>query len=365
MKRSILCLSIVFLLTGIIPYQLSAQDQSIKDPKTPKNVILLIGDGMGFAQVQSQILQSEWNSNFLRFPVTGISQTQASDNLITDSGAGGTAIACGQRTKNGMIGMTPDNREMLSLVDIFSSLGKATGVVVTCAITHATPADFLAHDESRSHLEAIAEDIANCNVDVIIGGGLKDFNQRTDGKDLTQTMRANGMEVYTNLRDVSNKTGRFAVFIAEEHPKQANEGRGDELSVSVKTAIEALSTDQDGFFLMIEGSQIDWAGHKNDSAYLVAEMRDFDQVLGEVLDFAAKDGNTLVVVTADHETGGLTLPGITEGNHAKVRYAFSTGDHTACFVPVFAFGPSSEYFTGIYKNNEIFGKILYSSNIAR
>lgn len=365
MKKSVFCLSIVFLLAGIIPSKLSAQDQSANRTKTPKNVILLIGDGMGFAQVQSQLLQSEWNSNFLRFPVTGISQTQSSDNLITDSGAGGTAIACGQRTKNGMIGMTPDNREMLSLVDIFSNLGKATGVVVTCAVTHATPADFLAHDVSRSHIEDIAEDIANCKADVIIGGGLKDFNMRTDGKDLTQTMRANGINVFTNLRDVSNKSGRFAVFTAEGHPKQANEGRGDELSVSVKTAIDALSLDQDGFFLMIEGSQIDWACHNNDSAYLVAEMRDFDQVLGEVLDFAIKDGNTLVIVTADHETGGFTLPGITEGNHSKAKYAFSTGDHTACFVPVFAFGPSSDYFTGIYKNNEIFGKILYSSNIAR
>jgi alkaline phosphatase len=365
MKKSVVYFSLFILLSAFFPKEIFAQPQSANDPKTPKNVILLIGDGMGFAQVQSEILQSEWTSNFLRFPVTGISQTQASDNLITDSGAGGTAIACGQRTKNGMIGMTPDNREMLSLVDIFSTLGKATGVVVTCAITHATPADFLAHDVSRSNLEAIAEDIANCKADVIIGGGLKDFNQRTDGKDLTQTMQANGMPVYTNLRDVSNKSGRFAVFTAEGHQKQANEGRGDELSVSVKTAIEALSLDQEGFFLMIEGSQIDWACHNNDSAYLVAEMRDFDQVLGEVLDFAAKDGNTLVVVTADHETGGLTLPGITDGNHAKVKYAFSTGDHTACFVPVFAYGPSSEYFTGIYKNNEIFGKILYSSNIAR
>jgi alkaline phosphatase len=360
MKKKLL----TFLLTGFVSVLL-LQASNTNDPEKPKNVILLIGDGMGFAQVQSAILMSETPSNFLRFPVTGISRTQASDKVITDSGAGGTALACGKKTRNGMIGMSPDSLEMQSLIDIFSSLGKATGVVTCCALTHATPADFLAHDISRNNLEAIAEDITKSPVDVLIGGGLNNFIKRTDGKDLTSDMKANGMEVFTCLRDVEGKTGRFVVFTADEHPVPANQGRGEEFAVSVKAAIDALSKDNEGFFLMVEGSQIDWACHSNDSAYLVAEMRDFDQVLGEVLDFAAKDGNTLVVVTADHETGGFTLPGLTEGSKSGVRYAFSTGDHTACFVPVFAFGPSSEHFTGLYQNIDIFSKILFSTNIAR
>ncbi len=356
---------IAAFLLSISLQSVLAQESKTETLTTPKNVILMIGDGMGFAQVQSVILQSDYQSNFLRFGVTGISQTQSANSLITDSGAGGTAIACGKRTNNGMIGVTPDNREMPGLVDIFSTLGKSTGVVVTCALTHATPADFLAHEASRGNLEAIADDIAHSPVDVLIGGGMKDFNERTDGKDLTLEMQSHGMEVFTCLRDVEGKTGRFAVFTSDGHPVPANQGRGDELSISVKAAIDALSNDTDGFFLMIEGSQIDWAGHNNDSAYLVAEMRDFDKVLGEVLDFAAADGHTLVVVTADHETGGLTLPGSGEMYTGPIHYEFSTGDHTACFVPVFAFGPGAINFTGIYKNIDVFSKILFSTNIAK
>jgi alkaline phosphatase len=343
----------------------NGQEKTDQPIDVPKNIILFIGDGMGFAQVQAAIAASDRALNFGRFPVTGMIQTKSSDNVITDSGAGGTALATGKKTNNGMIGMGPDSLEVKSMLNIFSSLGKATGVVTTCALTHATPAAFLAHDISRRNTQAIAADIADSPVDVLIGGGMADFAVREDGRNLPEEMKVKGWEVMTCLMEAEQKTPRFVVFTSDEHPVAANKGREDELQRSVAIAINALKNDPDGFFLMVEGSQIDWAGHNNDSAYLLAEMLDFDRTLGVALDFAAADGNTLIVVTADHETGGLTLPHDPKDIKNQTRLAFSTGDHTASMVPVFAFGPSSSHFTGIYDNTEIFRRILFSTNIAR
>lgn len=331
---------------------------------SPKNIIFIIGDGMGFAQVQATILASDQPLNFGRFPVTGICHTKSYDNVITDSGAGGTALATGKKTNNGMIGMTPDSIELKSMIDIFSSLGKSTGVVTTCALTHATPASFLAHNLTRNDKEDIAADISTSPVDVLIGGGMADFTDRKDGRNLVEEMKTNGWEVLTCLMEAEGKSPKLLVFTSDEHPVAANKGREDEMQHSVSVAIDALKSDTDGFFLMIEGSQIDWAGHDNDSAYLIAEMLDFDRTLGTVLDFAEQDGNTLVVVTADHETGGLTLPE-NQNNSSKTILSFSTKDHTASMVPVFAFGPAAMHFTGMYDNTQIFSKIMFSTNIAR
>jgi alkaline phosphatase len=367
LKASSIVFVIGFLALISIPVKTMAQDtESLnKSRSTPKNIIYIIGDGMGFSQVQAAIMASDEPLNFSRFPVTGMSQTKSYDNVITDSGAAGTVLATGKKTRNGMIGMTPDSIEIKSMIDIFSSLGKSTGVVTTCALTHATPASFLAHDISRNNYEAIAADISTSPVDVLIGGGMANFTIRKDGRDLVEEMKLNGWEVLTCLMEAEGKSPKLLVFTSDEHPVAANKGREDEMQHSVSVAIDALKGDPDGFFLMIEGSQIDWAGHDNDSAYLVAEMLDFDRTLGVVLDFAELDGNTLVVVTADHETGGLSLPQDPRNPQKKSRLSFSTTDHTASMVPVFSFGPSALHFTGMYDNTEIFRKIIFSTNIAR
>ena len=135
------------------------------------------------------------------------------------------------------------------------------------------------------------------------------------------------------------------------------EGRGDFLTDASMKGIECLSKNEKGFFLMIEGSQIDWGGHANDADYLISEMLDFDKTLGAVLDFAKTNGETLVVVTADHETGGFTLAP-NESNYNEIAPSFSTGGHSATMIPVLAFGPGSETFTGIYENTEIYHKIM-------
>ncbi len=162
----------------------------------------------------------------------------------------------------------------------------------------------------------------------------------------------------TNPEDVVNsKSNKIAGLIYEDSPPKYSDGRGDMLPQCTVKAIETLNKNTSGFFLMIEGSQIDWGAHKKNTDYLVEEMLDFDRTVGEVLKFAKVDGNTLVIVTADHETGGMT---INKGDFEKgeVKAEYTSMNHTGVMVPVFAYGPGSEDFCGIYENTDIFQKMI-------
>lgn len=326
-----------------------------KKPQTPKNVIVLIGDGMGPAQVYSLILTSQEKTAFQRFPYSGFSITKSASNEITDSAAGGTAIAIGEKTNNGMVGMSLDSIPVPSMLELFAEKGKKTGVVVTCSVTHATPADFIAHNIARNDNEEIALEISNKEkLDVLFGGGKKYFTERKDKQDLLGKMWQNGWNIYDSLSQIEDNNARTMVLTCRKHMVKAQE-RGDFLPEATAKAIEMLDN-KNGFFLMVEGSQIDFACHDNDSATLIAEMRDFNKTLDIVLDFAEKDGNTLVVVTADHETGGLSIID-PKGKYTRTDFNFSTGSHSAVFVPIFSYGPGAERFSGIMDNTEILSRI--------
>ena len=347
-----------FLLIAIALFSSSCcSNNEQQSPKKAKNVIVLIGDGMGPAQVYSLILTSPEKTAFQRFPYSGFSITKSASNEITDSAAGGTAIAIGKRTRNKMVGMSPDSIPVPSMLELFAEQGKKTGVVVTCAVTHATPADFIAHNINRNNNEEIALEISQKEkLDVLFGGGKKYFTERKDSLDLLGTMWDNGWNIYDSLSQIEDNNARTMVLTCRKHLVKAPE-RGDYLPNATAKAIEMLDNSENGFFLMIEGSQIDFACHDNDSATLVEEMRDFNKTLNVVLDYAEKDGNTLVVVTADHETGGLTIVD-PEGNYTRTDFKWSTGSHSAVFVPVFSYGPGAERFSGIMDNTEIIGRIM-------
>lgn len=252
--------------------------------------------------------------------------------------------------------MTADSIPMPSMLDIFAEQGKKTGVVVTCAVTHATPADFLAHNITRKNTEEIALEISKKEkLDVLFGGGKKYFTERKDGLDLIGKMWENGWNIYDSLPQIENNNARTMVLTCRKHPVKAPE-RGDFLPQATAKAIEMLDN-ENGFFLLVEGSQIDFACHDNDSATLVEEMRDFNKTLNVVLDFAEKDQNTLVIVTADHETGGLTFID-PDGKYTRTDFKWSTGSHSAIFVPVFSYGPGAERFSGIMDNTDIIKKIM-------
>lgn len=327
-------------------------------PKKPKNIILMIGDGMGVAQIYAGISESKDALNLEQFKNIGFSKTSSFSHDITDSGAGGTAIAIGEKTYNGAIGVNKDSLAVKSILEYAEDYGKATGLVATSTVTHATPASFIAHVKSRYLYEDIALQFLNTDVDVFIGGGLNHFMARTDSLDLIDSLKNRNYQLAYQLADFEAiKTGKLAGLLYDDSPPKYSEGRGDMLEVSSGKAIELLNQNEEGFFLMIEGSQIDWGGHDNDAEYVVDEMLDFDRTIGRVLDFAKADGNTLVIVTADHETGGLTL--IDDSlNRGKTLASFSTDDHSSVMVPVFAFGPEAEKFSGIYENTELYHKMM-------
>jgi alkaline phosphatase len=348
-----------WLLTLFLTVSIAnAQKQNpAKYPKA-KNIILMIGDGMGAAQVFAAYTAQKGQSHMMSFPVTGFSMTQSASHYITDSGAGGTALATGKRTYNGAIGVDMNKQPLPTILEIAKQNGLATGIVVSCAVTHATPASFYAHQASRAQDEDIAADLLKTQPDVIIGGGYKAFADRKDGRNLIEELKKAGYQVADSTAELSNyKSGKLAALVAQGHPAKVTAGRGDLLPKATQTALNILSQNKKGFFLMVEGSQIDWGGHDNDVEYIVQETIDFDKTVGVALEFAKKDGNTLVIVTADHETGGFAL---TEGNIAegKVGGKFILKDHTAVMVPIFAYGPGAEAFMGVQLNTDIFHKML-------
>lgn len=375
MKRILLFLVLTGLLSACGQRQLvetelpgPVPDDSISFTP-PKNIILLIGDGMGIAQITAGMYMNGNKLNLERCQYVGLHTPYSSDNLVTDSAAGATAFACGVKAYNGAIGVDPTKKPVPNIMEQVSAMGLKTGLVVTSTITHATPAAFYAHQPRRDMYEAIAADLAKSEIDFFVGGGMVDFVGRQDSRNLIEEMRNNGFFITDSASVSFDKVQipfdkKFGYFASPNSPVKASEGRNF-LPLATEKAIEYLQRNgnQKGFFLMVEGSQIDWGGHANDSDYIVSEMLDFDQAIGIALDFAAKDGNTLVIITADHETGGFSiLPG---SDMEKIRPGFTTDSHTAVLIPVFTFGPGGELFSGVYENTAIYFKMAKALNLKK
>lgn len=327
----------------------------------PKNIILMIGDGMGLSQVSAAIYFKNGQPNFERFSTIGLSKTSSASDLVTDSAAGATVFSAGVKSYNGAIGVNTDTIPVPTIVEQLSKRGLATGIVATSSIQHATPASFYAHVKSRRMYEEITAFAPNSGVNFFAGGGLKFFNDRKDGKDLLATMRDNGYEVFTDKLPKTSSDKKELILLAANGMPKMSEGRGDFLPKATKLALEKLSQNENGFFLMVEGSQIDWGGHNNDADYLIQELLDFDKTLGVALDFVKQNGETLVIVTADHETGGFTLAADGK-DYNKIKPRFSTTGHSATMVPVFAEGPGASLFSGIYESIEVYHKMMVLFN---
>ena len=337
-------------------------------PKKPKNVILLISDGTGVSQISSAYFFKEEEPNYSRFENIGFIKTSSSKEDVTDSAAGATAFASGVKTYNGAVGVTPDSVSVPTIVELVQDRKVKTGVVATSSIQHATPAAFYGHRVSRRMYEELTQDLCDSDIDYFAGGGLRFFTKRKDSVDLTEKLKEKGF--YFSTEKLASKeelkgSSKAGFLLAETAMPKMQEDRGDFLPNATQLGIDFLSN-ENGFFMMVEGSQIDWGGHANDAEYAVAELIDFDNAIGKALDFAKADGNTLVVVTSDHETGGFTLAakkkkredGTEYSDYSEVEVTFSTGGHSATLIPVFAYGPGAEEFKGIYENNEIFHKLM-------
>ncbi|SFO25718.1 alkaline phosphatase [Chitinophaga sp. YR627] len=321
------------------------------------NVILLIGDGMGLAQIYAGFTANHGQLNLLQMKNIGFSKTYSSDSYITDSAAGGTAMASGKKTNNRYVGVDATAVRIPAIPDIIAPKGYNSALISAGDITDATPAAFYGHVPERSMEDSIAANFLTSPVSIMIGGGAKHFNQRKDGKDLPKLLQDKGYTFSTNLDELNNIQSDKYLVLDSRAERSMLTGRGEFLTQSLEKSIASLRKQNKGFFIMAEGAQIDYGGHANIVPYVATEMMDFDKAIGAAMKFADEDGHTLVIVTADHETGGLSL---LDGNISKgyVDGHFSTNDHSAVMVPVFAYGPHSLDFRGVYENTEIFAKII-------
>ena len=354
-----------FLVMAIAMMACSSSGYSQSQSEKPPNIILLIGDGMGTSAVTTGFYYGEGPSVFTRFHHIGLQQTSSAKQKVTDSAASGTAMASGIKTYNGAIGIDTTLTPHQNIAELTASKGWSTGVIATSTITHATPASFYAHVFNRGMEDQIAAQLLDSEIDFFAGGGLARFIARADSANLLPLAAEKGFLVDTAKLATAGTLKadqKYGFLLAMGEMLSMTEGRGDFLPEATTLAISHLAQNPEGFFLLVEGSQIDWAGHANDAESLVSEMLDFEKTVAAALDYADKDGNTLVVVTGDHETGGFSLgPGANEAgayaNYAEIGPVFATTGHTATLIPVFAYGPGAEHFQGIYENTEIFHKM--------
>jgi len=337
----------------------------------PKNVILFIGDGMGFEQVKAAGMYANGTEGALSFESFShqaqLTTHSADYPTVTDSAAAGTALATGVKVSNGVISMAyPGNAsELQTLLEYFKAQHKVTGLVTTTYITHATPAAFGAHEPNRGNYSQIASDYLSQTRPNVLFGGIE-----SNGSGMTALKAsAAGYTVVTNrvelqALDTSAYTNETNTFVSGQFPgpdghmpyedsQSAGYATLPHLSEMTAVALDILDNDADGYFLMVEGGRIDQACHANDIADTVSETVEFAAAVQKAIDWAAGHTDTLIIVTADHETGGLVVK-INNGRGNFPQVEWSTNDHTAVNVPIYAWGPNAEKIKGIMDNTVLF-----------
>lgn len=326
--------------------------------KKVKNVILLIPDGTSLPQYYAAFTANKGKLNVFNMKSTGLSKTNSSNAYITDSAPGSTAFATGVKTKNTFVGVDNMGKALAQIPDIIAEKGMVSGLISTGDVTDATPADFYAHSDNRNSSESILKDFAASKTKILIGGPTSGLSQGN-----LQKFKEAKIDLYQDLKSVTKINNRTLVIDPLASQRITN-GRGNWLSDAFDLTLNDLKNNKNGFFMMIEASQTDGGGHSNNIEQLITELLDFDHVVGKAMKFADENKETLVIVVGDHETGGLTLldGSLKEG---WIFGNFSTNDHTSIPSSVFAYGPNSKEFTGLFENTEIFSKILGAYGIQK
>jgi alkaline phosphatase len=396
---------------------------SVNGDEAVQNVIFMIPDGYATSYSSNYRLYKEDGEPIWDDMLTGMMKTVSADNAITDSAAAGTAMATGEKTNNGMISISPEGEELETILQASKEAGKAAGLVATSTITHATPAVFGSHTEARNDEHLIAPQYLENEIDVIFGGGKNIFLPESEGGEQEERHLINEFEEagyqFVENRDelLENEADKVIGLFAEGAlAPELERDQTDEPSLAEMTesAIDVLDQNDEGFFLMVEGSQIDWAGHANDAVWAMSDTEAFEEAVTAAVEFADQDGETLIVMAGDHDTGGMTVGGYNTGatqleilhnventggyiarqlnsdrsnardimleyadieitndeeeairtsdapdleiNHIISNYAgvgWSSYDHTGQEVPLFAYGPESELFSGLLDNTDI------------
>ena len=359
--------------------------------KKAKMVILLIGDGMSASQITSYRLLKEGPNGRIavdNFPISGIVLTHSADAIITDSASSATAYSTGSKTKNGFLGVDQEGRILENLTEKLDNFGFVSALISTSEVTHATPAAFSSHVDSRRNTDEISSQMLESKVATILGGGRKFFlsaengGKRKDKRDLLEeAKKSHKILMHKHELDISGITpsDRILGLFADEHLRDEEnpDNHSSEptltemLRFSLERAEAAIDNQCRGSFIMVEGSQVDWAGHANNIDYLERELKEFDEATRYALEYAKKNPDTLVVVTADHETGGLLIEPIAlsyyTGNNIKFSFntAIGGGSHTGVPVPVYAYGPGSLNFSGTLDNTDVYRAILSALDLTK
>ena len=365
------------------------QKELIPVTNKAKNIILLISDGMSLTQVSSyRLLKGGPNERIAvdKFPVSGLVLTHSENAIVTDSASSATAFSTGRKTNNGALGLDKNNEVLENFTEIINRHGYVSSLISTSEITHATPAAYASHIDLRWKTDEISTQMMDSNVMTILGGGRHFFlpeelgGKRSDGLNLLEQIKSSHTVLtekkeletfdHSNLGKV---VGLFADEALRDNEKPDNHLLEPSSTEMLKFAINRSQQFNEngcrGFFIMLEGSQVDWAGHANDMNYLKREMQDFDDAVALAYNYAQENNDTLVIATADHETGGLLIEPASPTDYTapEVKFSFNTGigygSHTGVPVPVYAYGPGSENFTGTLDNTDIFYAMLEAVDI--
>lgn len=411
MKKAALATAATALLASTVIATQATNQAAAAAPAKTKNVILFVGDGMGTAQRNAIRLATVGEKGSLAMdamPYAGLIHT-SSTVPVTDSAASATAYASGVKTYNGAIGMDADKKSVPTIMEYAKQAGKSTGVVTTSQITDATGAAFGAHVEDRSKQSDIAlQLLTKSKVDVLLGGG-EDFwypagnpgkfqdepaedpsekSKGTQGNLVDKAKQLGYNYVYTKADLQKAKGGKLlGLFANEEMFQQKPEGEGDiynpvvSLQEMTKKAIDTLSSNKNGFFLMVEEEGTDEFAHQNNAKMTIKSGQELDKAVQVAKDYAKKNPDTLVLVLADHETGGFSIEEVNDSDesgdgiskedgpfaiaNSKQNFVvdWTTSGHTAVDIPITAMGRNADLFTGIYENTEVFHKLMQSMGL--
>ena len=355
----------IVALASVLAAPSFAKDKAPKNEKVNK-VIFLIGDGMGLPAVATYMYdQNLEQTAFDRAQFTGFSKTYSANSRVTDSAAGGTALATGYKTGNGMLGMTLDQTPVNSVAYYAKQEGKSVGIICTSNVCDATPGAFYAHTPSRGNGGDIAQSIIDARYDVVMGGGMDFFtvNKDQDGTVLYDKAKAAGFNFLETPEEFYKTTSTdspvLGLFAGGNYPMVIDRD-SDFLADALNHTLDLFENNKKGFFIMVEGSHIDHAAHANNTEQLIFEMEEFNKVVNAAMDYADTHKGTLVVVAADHETGGLAIVGGSKDFHLAdtgIGVKYATSGHTACPIVVYSYGASAWQFSGFMENTEVGKKI--------
>jgi alkaline phosphatase len=340
------------VLIGIETNVVATLEQNLNHKS--KNIILFIGDGMGPNQValaRFAVGGANHRLSFENFPVIGIVLNHSAENLYTDSAAAATAWAAGVKTKNGYLSVDSDNKFLPTIPELLSTKGYLTGLVATSSITHATPAAFYAHIKSRSKHKQIAQMLVESDIAIALGGGSEFFKLPTSNPAIHIIDTGNSLD-QDNLVQHARVLGLFGEDGLDRRLSPPTQLQMTERALDF---LDSKTSNCAGFFLMSEGSQIDWAGHDNNVKYMLTEFADFDDSVASAIEFAKQNKETLILVTADHATGGLVLQ---KPRGSSIRAQWTTTSHDLSPINIYAYGPGAEKFSGVMDNTEIFDRML-------